>query len=63
MDSGSFKNIYKLLLYKSYINKLDLALNNPQGLICQKALTTENHLYLIGVLDAIYSKLFILEIV
>ena len=34
---GSFKDvIYKLCIYKSYVYKEDLALNNLQWLICHK---------------------------
>ena len=37
MSSDSFKNFtYKLFVCKSYIYKQELALNNPQGLICPK---------------------------
>ena len=46
MRSGSFKKlINKLFVYKSYIfneylYKQDLALNNPQELLCHKAQPT-----------------------
>ena len=37
MSSGSFKDlIYKLFVYKLYMYEEDLALNNPQWLICHK---------------------------
>ena len=46
MRSGSLKNVtYKLFTYKSYNIykcKQDLALNNPQGLICYKKITQPN---------------------
>ena len=37
MSSGLFKNVfYKLCVYKLYMYKEDLALNNLQWLICHK---------------------------
>ena len=37
INSGSFKNVInKLYVYKSYLYKEDLALNNLQWLICHK---------------------------
>ena len=43
----SFKNkvTHKLFIYKSYI-KMDLALNNPQGLICHKPQPTNYLTYI-----------------
>ena len=37
-SDNSFKNIvtYKLIAYKLCIYKYELALNNPQGLICHE---------------------------
>ena len=44
MSSGLFKDvIYKLCVYKSYTYKEDLALNNLQGLICHKNLSTKHN--------------------
>ena len=42
MSSALFENLnYKLFIYKSYIYKQDLALNNLRALICLKTQPTK----------------------
>ena len=50
MSSGLFKNvIYKLCIYKSYMYKEDLVLNNLQGLICHKTKSNLTYLNIVPV--------------
>ena len=43
--------------YNIYMYKLDLALNNPQVLICHDT-QIKNHLYYTGICDTILSYLY-----